>query len=493
MGGHLNSFGVVALLGYIPLVFALFALYPPRRAVLAAYLIGWLLLPMGGIVAPGKIELSKLTLPGWLIFLNIVIFDSPRLFKLRPHLVDLPAVVWVLWPMVSSMQNGLGAYDGLATINYNLKLWGLPYLVGRLYFSDLVGLRDLIVAFVIGGLLYMPLVLFEWRMSPILHLKVYGFVQHEFAQTRRDGGFRPMVFMQHGLALTMWMGTTALAALGLWLCKLRAPRLPVPWSIGALSLLVTVGLCRSLNSLGLTMVGAVVLLTIRYLKWPLLLILLTLVPPVYMMTRCSQEFTGQSIVELVRKYVNESRATSVQYRLDNERLFLSKAMKHPYVGWGGWDYFPVDPDTGKVLGTPDGLWIIAISKHGSIGVGALTASLILPALLLIWRCPRRALAHPIVMPATVMATVAVVHMIDCLANAMVNPMFMMAAAGVTGLCATRTTWKTAIAAVYRPQAAASASAAAAAAAATRPVAPRDLAGNTTNAGDRLPAMLPRTT
>ena len=32
---------------------------------------------------------------------------------------------------------------------------------------------------------------------------IYGFHQHMFAQTMRDGGFRPMVFMAHGLALAM--------------------------------------------------------------------------------------------------------------------------------------------------------------------------------------------------------------------------------------------------------------------------------------------------
>ena len=59
--------------------------------------------------------------------------------------------------------------------------------------------------FVLGGLIYVPLCLFEVRMSPQLHNMVYGFAQHSFGQTVRGGGWRPMVFMQHGLAVGLFM------------------------------------------------------------------------------------------------------------------------------------------------------------------------------------------------------------------------------------------------------------------------------------------------
>ena len=93
--------------------------------------------------------------------------------------------------------------------------WGIPYFLGRIYFNDLQGLRELSVAIFIGGLIYVPFCLYEIRFSPQLHRLLYGYHQHDFSQTFRFGGYRPMVFMQHGLMVGMWMGMATLA--GIWL------------------------------------------------------------------------------------------------------------------------------------------------------------------------------------------------------------------------------------------------------------------------------------
>ena len=60
----------------------------------------------------------------------------------------------------------------------------------------------------------MPFCLFEIRMSPQLHKCVYGSTSAP-RQTFRWGGFRPMVFMQRGLAVGIWM--IAGVAVGMWL------------------------------------------------------------------------------------------------------------------------------------------------------------------------------------------------------------------------------------------------------------------------------------
>ena len=67
--------------------------------------------------------------------------------------------------------------------------------------NDPASQRTLLISIFIGGLLYVPLCLFEIRMSPQLHKLVYGFHQHIFAQTFRFEGWRPTVFLQHGLAV----------------------------------------------------------------------------------------------------------------------------------------------------------------------------------------------------------------------------------------------------------------------------------------------------
>jgi len=100
-------------------------------------------------------------------------------------------------------------YDGFSEIVRAFIGWGLPYLIGRVYFNDLESLQELAVGIFIGGLIYIPFCWFEVRFSPQLHKWVYGFRQHSFIQNVRDGGYRPMVFMQHGLMVGMWMGAKA--------------------------------------------------------------------------------------------------------------------------------------------------------------------------------------------------------------------------------------------------------------------------------------------
>lgn len=52
---------------------------------------------------------------------------------------------------------------------------------------------------VIAGLIYTVPMLYEIRMSPQLHTIFYGYFPHSFGQQARGGGFRPVVFMGHGL------------------------------------------------------------------------------------------------------------------------------------------------------------------------------------------------------------------------------------------------------------------------------------------------------
>ena len=81
--------------------------------------------------------------------------------------------------------------------------WGAPYLLGRLYFSEPAALRDLALATVSAALAYVPFCLWEIRMSPQLHAIVYGLQPFGFGQAIRFGGYRPSVFMTHGLMLGM--------------------------------------------------------------------------------------------------------------------------------------------------------------------------------------------------------------------------------------------------------------------------------------------------
>ena len=80
----------------------------------------------------------------------------------------------MLLPSDSSLANGLGVYDGISGSFANLDRWVLPYFIGRLYFGDKEGMRELAVGIAIGGIIWVLPCLFEMRMSPMLHGMVYG-------------------------------------------------------------------------------------------------------------------------------------------------------------------------------------------------------------------------------------------------------------------------------------------------------------------------------
>src|SRR5205823_15018650 len=179
------------------------------------------------------------------VLMGAAIFDTDRLLGFRPRWIDLPMILWCTSVFVSSHNNGLGIYDGCSEAVRQIIIWGLPYVIGRVYFSDLEGIRELAVGIFIGGLIYVPLCWFEVRMSPQLHVWVYGFRQHSFYQNMRDGGYRPMVFMQHGLMVAMWMSMTALIGLVLWRCRSITKLWDIPIAYFVIPLALVALACRS--------------------------------------------------------------------------------------------------------------------------------------------------------------------------------------------------------------------------------------------------------
>jgi hypothetical protein len=204
------------MFGWIPTVLGLFATFDGRRAVITAFLVAWLFLPVVSYTLPGLPDYTKMTATCWGILLATAIFDSRKLLSLKMRAVDIPLIIMCLSPFASSISNDLGSYDGLSEALFKTVVWGFPYVIGRIYFSDLAGVRALAIGFFIGGIIYTPFCFFENLMSPQLHRMFYGFHQHSFAQTYRWGGWRPMVFMEHGLMVGMWMATASLVGLWLW-------------------------------------------------------------------------------------------------------------------------------------------------------------------------------------------------------------------------------------------------------------------------------------
>src|SRR5258707_458001 len=109
----------------------------------------------------------------------------------------------------------------------------------------------------------------------------------------------------------------------------------------------------------------------------------------------------------------------------NEDLLVNKALKQPVFGWGGWSRARVTDDSGKDISITDGMWVIAIGNNGLVGLISFNAALLLPLILLIRRCPIRAWQSPTIAPSCALATLAALYSIDCIANAMLNPIYYL--------------------------------------------------------------------
>jgi hypothetical protein len=424
----------IALFGWPFAVVLLFALLKPRHAVITAFLGAWLFLPMAGFTFTGLPDYTKVTATAYGVLLGVILFDAGRVLSYRPSWVDIPIVVVCISPLISSVLNGLGAYDGVSVIFTQALTWGVPYFVGRLYFCDIEGLRELAIGIFIGGLIYVPLCLFEMRMSPQLHIWVYGFHQHNWRQAHRFDGWRPTVFMQHGLAVALWMVIAAMV--GYWLWRTRAVLMlwKVPMSLLVPAVGVTAVLCRSAGAVVLGIAALAVLEVTRMTNLKVGMALLLLFPIGYMGLRITGAWDGSHLVRTVEAVpFVQDRAESLQYRLEAEELLAAHALRQPAFGWGGWGRNrPARVDESAEEVATDGLWIITLGQRGMVGLLAVTAVILLPGALFLKRMPLRAWRRPETAPAAVMSVMLVLFMIDSLFNAMLNPIYLLAAGGVSG-------------------------------------------------------------
>lgn len=423
----------IVMFAWIPLVIGLFALMQARRAVIAAFLCAWLFLPMIGYDLPALPDYTKMSATCVGILLGVALFDSSRLLSFRPRPIDLPMVLWCACPFASALSNGLGTYEAVSAVLANVIAWGLPYLIGRLYFGELAGLRELAIGVFIGGLVYVPLCLFEIRMSPQLHSIVYGFKQPGWVETMRFGGWRPTIFMQHGLMVGMWMAAASLVGAWLWMTGSlrRLCGVPTVWLV--LALLATTVLCKSTGATALLAVGLGVLFLARRFRTFIPVVCLLLVPPVYMAARAGGLWSGEGAVALVEELVNKDRAHSLNVRFQNEAMLIDKALQRPVFGWGRFGRARVYDQNGGNISITDGLWIINFGETGLAGLVAFTAVFLVPVIVLLRRIAVKRWAGTAGAHVAACCILAIIYTIDNLLNGMVNPIFTLAVGGLSGV------------------------------------------------------------
>ncbi len=373
-----NWFATLSLLAWPLVALWLYQTRPVRQATLWTILGGYLLLPVGASIklAEGIPQLDKVSIPALSALAGCIVFAKrPWRFWNGFGLAEVLLLSYLLGPFVTSLLNpdpvvsgavtlpGVGAYDGLSAIVAQL-LFILPFLLGRQWLRNSADIEQLLRTLVVAGLLYSLPMLFEIRMSPQLHVWFYGYQPSSFLQEMRFGGFRPVVFIGHGLGVAFFTMTATLAATALWRTRTRVRRLPPAGVTAYLSVILV--LCKSLAALAY---GAAATLLVRWTKPRLQLriaMALVTVALLYPALRTAGLIPTNAIVAAASS-INEARAESLKFRFDHEEQLLQRASQRLWLGWGRYGRNRIFDEWGNDISVSDGRWVITLGQFGLFG------------------------------------------------------------------------------------------------------------------------------
>lgn len=435
----------LAMIAVIPITLYLFTRYPAYKAVVFAFIAAWLFLPQkASFTFLGLPDYNRTSATSYAILLGVVLFDVGQFRSFKLSWLDLPMLIWCLCPFASSVSSGLGAYDGVSATLGQTLAWGVPYFLGRIYLTNLARLRFFAITIFISGLVYVPLCLYEIRMSPQLHSMVYGYFPHSFTQTVRYGGYRPQVFMQHGLQVGFWMMAASLVGIWLWQAGVikRLWGVPMSWLVSVLC--ITFVLVKSTGAWLLMAVGVAILFSVKWFRTALPFFLIIVIVFSYLYGGVTGEFTDEKkdvILEFLADLTSEERAGSLGARFNQEEVVGDMARQKIIFGWGewGWDVYE---ETGEHLRGFDSFWIITFISKGVVGLFSAYIAMLLPVLsFCLLRYPAKTWFHPKIAPVAALAAVIVLYMVDNLLNSMRNPVYMVACGAIAGLVINQTQTK----------------------------------------------------
>jgi hypothetical protein len=379
----------LALILCVPMTFALFGSFAPHRAAFLSLLSATLVLPVGyGWLLPGVTWLDKATLP-LLSAIAACLVTAPgefRHMRLRGTTLALVAAVGI-GSMITAFTNsdeysvggiqlpGLTAWDGFGLFRSWAFLLLLPFLLGRMLVRDLRQLEQLLRPLVVGFLIYSLPMLWEVRMSPQLHNIVYGYLPYQFLQMVRAGGYRPAVFMGHGLPLAILTSFAVLGSVMLWRRGRTIRGMPpavVTFYLGAL-----VALCKTLSAVLYSGVGGALMFFASPKTLVRVAVAIACIVLAYPLLRSMDLFPSSMLTRLSAS-ASEDRSASLAFRFENEDLLLAHARERLLFGWGGYGRNRVFDEEGHDTTVVDGLWIILLGDSGAVGFGSIFGLMLLP-------------------------------------------------------------------------------------------------------------------
>ncbi|HIK55441.1 MAG TPA: O-antigen ligase domain-containing protein [Synechococcales cyanobacterium M55_K2018_004] len=424
------------ILGFFCVVY-LFKWVPTQQAAITSYIVGYTLLPQFGFVFPMLIPGGRMAIVTYAVILGILLFDIKFVKNFRFVWLDLPIIIFCICPFISSIDNNLGVFDGVKEVFSRTISWGAPYFIGRIFLSSLHGMRKLAITFFASGVAYIPLCWYESFRGPLLHWQLYGISPFpDWSQAQRWGGWRPIVFLNHGLEVGLWMMATAL--IGIWLWKTGSLRrfLGMPMKQLSPVLFLTFLWVKSTGAWILMAIGLAVFFTGRWLRtsFLMLVLLISISFYLYSATLTPEATVGSQILPIMQSTFGQDRASSLQFRLMMEDMLVEKAHQRLLFGWGGSGRSRVlDPITGRDKVVTDSHWIMIFGENGLLGIFSWLTSFLLPLVAFMKCYPTFLWYHPKVAPTAALAVVVLLFMVDSLLNAASPTIYLMAVGGIAGV------------------------------------------------------------
>jgi hypothetical protein len=365
------------LAAYVPLSALAFLFLRPAKAAMLVVLTGMLFLPEAvDFDAPLIPPLGKHEVATICALIGLIVFSPRQLRRARlGHggdwflLLMLPATALTVLSNRDSLAygplvlHGLQARDLLAFLVRKGFEVALPYLVGRLIVTSSRDARTLVRMFVRLGLVYSLFMVFEMRFSPNLHRWVYGYhARDTFVQTIRWGGYRPTVFLEHGLAVGLFALAVALFAATEGRIARWRLGLPAGWS--TLYLVVILFFCRSTGAAILGLVTLPVVARGSPRQQIRLAVVLATICIAYPGVKISGLFPDQAIEEFTANHLGAVRAESIGVRFNSEERLINRTRERLWFGWGGFGRNRLYNELGQDAVITDGYWILVLSSGG---------------------------------------------------------------------------------------------------------------------------------
>jgi hypothetical protein len=333
------------------LALLLFLRYPPGRALTLTYVVGWLVLPnawsgtadpidlrsLSGVALLSACFLTKASVIGVSAAIPSLLLARPLLLRLRPSILDLPVVAWVLSPLLSSLANHRPISAVLTGVAYHAAAWGIPWILGRAYLADFSRLTAHARLIRNATVLLLPLAVVELFVGPVWHRVLYGTHPHMTDGAIRYFGFRPLIFFEDGNQAGLWMGLAAVIAIWLWRTDPRSVPRSRSWFMPALLTLATIAF-QSLGAILLMLLGFAILPIGRLRYGRLALLLVTGLTVFYVSIRATDLVPlrklsqDTAIGRETEKLLKTWGRGSLGWRLNLEEVHLRRAWEKPIRG-----------------------------------------------------------------------------------------------------------------------------------------------------------------